>query len=257
MITVLMGMYNTKEEELRSSIESILNQTYKDYEFLIINDACTDNSRKIVLEYNDSRIRLVDNEMNLGLEKTLNLGLKLAKGEYIARMDTDDISVPERLEKQKEFLDNNKQYSFVGSRVNVFDEIGVYNKSKVYGEIQKNDLLWGTPFTHPSLMIRKHDIIKAGGYPLYRRCEDYAMEMNMYAQGYKGYIMPEYLLNYRMTSDGYKKKKYKYRVIEAKVKLKYFRKMKIEWYKYFYVIKPLIVGLIPHSILKKIHKGKE
>ena len=252
MITVLMGMFNTKEEELRASIESILNQTYKNFEFLIINDASTDNSKAIVESYKDNRIRLIDNEKNLGLEKTLNRGLMLAKNEFIVRMDTDDIAYPERLEKQLKFAMNHPEYSIIGTRAEIFDENGIIGTSKKYGPINKEDFIFGAPFMHPTILLRKSDVLKCGGYPLYKRCEDYAMEMNLYSNGYKGYIMNDILMKYRMTQAGFKKKKYKYRIIESKVKYVYFKKLGIKWYKYIYIIKPLIVGLLPKKILSKI-----
>ena len=92
-VTVLMSVYNS-EKFLRESINSILEQTFKDFEFLIINDGSTDSSREIILSYNDPRITLFDNKNNIGLTKSLNKGLDLAKGEYIARQDADDISLP-------------------------------------------------------------------------------------------------------------------------------------------------------------------
>ena len=106
LITVLMPVYNG-EKYLQQAIESILKQTFTDFEFLIINDGSTDNSENIILSYDDSRIRYIKNEENLRLIRTLNKGIELAKGKYIARMDCDDISLPYRFEKQlKEFQNN-------------------------------------------------------------------------------------------------------------------------------------------------------
>ena len=102
-VTVLMPVYNA-ELFLSEAIESILRQTWSDFEYLIINDGSTDNSRKIISSFRDPRIRLVDNPSNLGLTKSLNKGLELAEGEYIARQDADDISHPKRLERQVQFL---------------------------------------------------------------------------------------------------------------------------------------------------------
>ena len=112
-VTVLMPVYNC-EKYLRESIESILNQTFKDFEFLIINDGSSDKSAEIVESYNDNRINFVQNEKNIGLAASLNRGLDIAKGEYIARMDADDISLPERLEKQVRFMETNPQIGICG-----------------------------------------------------------------------------------------------------------------------------------------------
>ncbi len=109
-ISVVMPVYNTKEEWLREAIESILNQSYKDFEFIIIDDGSDKSIEPIVNSYNDARIVLIRQE-NLGIAKSLNYGFKISKGEYIARMDSDDISLPERFEKQVNFLDKNPQIS--------------------------------------------------------------------------------------------------------------------------------------------------
>lgn len=125
-VTVLMSMYNTPLEQLKESIESILNQTYKNFEFLIIDDGSNEECVNLVKSYNDKRINLVRNEQNIGLEKSLNKGLKLAKGKYIVRMDTDDIAYTDRIEKQVDFIKKNSEYSIVGSKAEIFDESGVY-----------------------------------------------------------------------------------------------------------------------------------
>ena len=114
MVTVLMAVYNG-EKFLKEAMESILTQTFTDFEFLIINDGSTDNSVKIIEEFNDPRIRLIHNEKNLKLIASLNKGISLAKGKYIARMDCDDISMPYRLEKEVDFLENSLEYGLVGT----------------------------------------------------------------------------------------------------------------------------------------------
>ncbi|SVC41049.1 uncharacterized protein METZ01_LOCUS293903, partial [marine metagenome] len=106
LITVLMPVYNGAKY-LNEAIDSILNQTFQNFEFIIIDDGSTDDSVKIIKSYDDNRIRLVENRNNLGQSETLNKGLSLTRGKYIARMDQDDISMPERLKKQFEFMENN------------------------------------------------------------------------------------------------------------------------------------------------------
>lgn len=122
-VSVLMSVYNG-EQFLRESIESILYQIFSDFEFLIINDGSTDGSKEIILSYNDPRIRLIENEMNIGLTKSLNKVLRAAKGKYIARMDSDDICKPDRLESQVTFLDNNPDFKLVGSWCEIIDNDG-------------------------------------------------------------------------------------------------------------------------------------
>ena len=119
LISVVMSVFNTKEEYLRCAIESILNQTFTEFEFIIVLDLPTDNSASIVDEYQkkDNRIIVIRNESNIGLTKSLNKALKIAKGKYIARMDADDIAVPDRFEKQYHFMEKNSTIGVVGGHV--------------------------------------------------------------------------------------------------------------------------------------------
>ena len=120
-VAVLMSVYNG-EKYLREAINSILSQTFNDFEFLIINDGSTDGTADILKSYTDSRIKIINNEKNIGLTKSLNKGLKIAKGEYIARQDADDISMPERLKEEVAFLEIHKDYAVVGTFVKILNE---------------------------------------------------------------------------------------------------------------------------------------
>lgn len=164
-VTVLMSVYNG-EKFLREAMESILNQTFKDFEFIIINDGSTDSSRDIILSYNDLRIMLIDNEKNIGLTRSLNKGLRIVKGEYIARQDADDISFPKRLEKQVKFLNTHKDVGLVGSSYMLIDEKGnkVQNRVKTKSEELKKDLWKGNRFCHGSVIFRKDCVKKVGFY---------------------------------------------------------------------------------------------
>lgn len=255
-VTVLMSMYNTPIDQLKKSIESILKQTYKNFEFLIINDGSNDECFQFIQSYSDERIRLVNNEKNIGLEKSLNKGILMAKGRYIVRMDTDDIAYSNRIEKQLEYIKNNPNYSIVGTQAYYFNKNGIYGKSFAKGEITVKELLKGTPFIHPSLIINKDHLKKIGGYPEYSRCEDYAMELELYSNGFKGYIMDDILMMYRMDDMSYKKRSLKKRVLESKMKIKYFKKMKVSVLDYRYAVKPILAAIIPSRIIQKYHKIK-
>lgn len=256
-VTILMCEYNTKEEELRKSIESILNQTYRNFDFLIIDDCSNKKSKDILKSFRDERIKIITNEKNLGLDRSLNKGINLINTDYIIRMDTDDIAKKDRIEKQMKFVKCHPEYSIVSGNANFFDDNGIYKTTNRFGEIKSKDLVKGTPFIHPTMIIKTEDIKSIGGYPIYRRVEDYAMAMEMYVHGYKGYIMKDVLIDYRMNADGYKKKKFKYRLVEVAVRFKYYRKLKVKWYCYIYVIKPILVGIIPKCFLQKYQKSKK
>ena len=180
-VSVVMAVYNTKEQYLRLAIDSILNQTFKEFEFIIIDDKSTDGSLNVLQEYanKDVRIVLIENQENIGLTRSLNKGLKLAKGEYIARMDADDYSVPNRLERQCEFLDANLEVGIVGGYVYT----GIKGKRVITAcsqnpEVTKIHMMFhnaGVP--HPTAMFRK--VLSNGKIMLYDerilKSQDYAL----------------------------------------------------------------------------------
>ena len=154
-VTVLMAVYNG-EKYLREAIDSILRQTFTDFEFLIINDGSTDNSVEIIKSYDDKRIHLVHNEKNIGLAASLNKGLKLAQGDYVARMDCDDISYPLRLEKQVKFMDKHLDIGICGAWMRTFGE----TKEEVLSYPTSNEEISATLFyksaiSHPTIIFRK------------------------------------------------------------------------------------------------------
>lgn len=159
-VTVLMPVYNG-EKYLSDAIDSVLCQDYTDFEFLIINDGSVDNSPKIISSYSDARIRLLNNEKNIGLVNTLNIGLESAKGEYIVRMDCDDISAKNRLSVQVAFMDNNMNVGASGSYY-----YRLINGKKAVMDFPLNQdelkcfMLFICPIAHPSAIIRNSIIQK-------------------------------------------------------------------------------------------------
>lgn len=160
-ISVVMPAYNA-EKYVGEAISSILNQTYKDFEFIIINDGSTDKTKEVIQAYNDSRIVYLENEHNLGIVTTLNKGLRYATGEYIARMDADDISVKDRLEKQVTYLDKNKSIGLLGTGICVFGEkLQDQNRTFTTDPKQlKAELIFNSCIAHPTVMIRKEILEK-------------------------------------------------------------------------------------------------
>jgi glycosyltransferase involved in cell wall biosynthesis len=192
-----MPVYNA-EPYLYDAIDSILNQTFHNFEFLIINDGSTDNSEKIILSYKDSRIRYIKNETNIKLIETLNKGIENARGKYIARMDADDISLPNRLEKQYAFLENHPEIGIVGTWFESFNEKGVIGISKYNTKHQEICFkqLYQINLCHGTCMIRKeildeHDLnfnpeyIHAEDYDLFTRMSKLTKLANLEFVGYK------------------------------------------------------------------------
>ena len=155
-VSVVMPVYNG-EKYLKEAIDSILNQTYTDFEFIIINDCSEDNTEKIILEYKDERLVYLKNEFNMGISRTLNRGIEISKGEYIARMDADDISLPNRFEKQVAYMDEFKMVGVLGTGIIIFGEGIEEIPYSFASDMQqaKADLFFNSSLAHPTVMIRK------------------------------------------------------------------------------------------------------
>lgn len=262
-VSVIMGVYNCKDFQLlNQSINSILEQTFTDFDFIICNDGSTNETLSVLKEYEkkDPRIRVLSYEINKGLNFALNCCLGVATGEYIARQDDDDVSDIHRFEKQIRFLETNSEYSMVGTIAEVTDDTGTWGEYLVPEKPQKKDFYWNSPFMHPTMMIKREVFSSLGGYRCAketRRCEDIDLFMRAYAAGYKGYNIQEKMYKYRMVNDPKKKHRpIKYRIDEAIVKYKGYKAMGILAQGLPYVLKPILVGLIPQRILYQINKKR-
>ena len=198
LISVILPVYNS-ELYITETIESILAQSYSYFELIIINDGSTDNTENCILKFKDDRIKYIKNDSNLKLIKTLNLGLSIAKGKYIARIDADDIALPHRFEKQIEFLENNSSYGIVGSFAQTF---GSENKILKFIENDQDirfALLSYNPFIHSSVLIRKtiltENNLHFDSNQLHVEDYDLWIKILMYS---KGKILPEILIKYRI-----------------------------------------------------------
>lgn len=211
LVSVIMSVYNG-EKYLVQAIYSILNQTYQNFEFIIIEDCSTDNSLDILEEYakKDSRIKIIKKEKNIGIKgfiENLNLGISIAKGKYIARMDQDDVSLPERFQKQVDFLENNPEITLVGAQLNLINE-----QNKITGEaiaaLQHRDIVKRITsqiqLFHPVIMFRKDQNIQYREKFIY--CEDYDLYLNLITQGKKLANMNEKLLHYRILESSISRK---------------------------------------------------
>ena len=198
-ISVIMPAYNA-EKYIAEAMDSILNQTFRDFEFIILNDCSKDRTEEIILSYDDPRIVYVKNEENMGVARTLNRGLDMAKGEYIARMDADDISLPERFEKQVAYLDANADIAVLGTNIELFTD----KKSLGFREFSHNpelmalDMFFSCGVAHPSVMMRTNVIQNLGGYaPEFNGLEDYELWCRV-LEHYNITTLPDILLQYRI-----------------------------------------------------------
>lgn len=205
--SVIMATYKESIECLKQSIESIINQTYNDFEFIIILDN-PDNKEHIVFinDYvcKDERIKFYINDKNMGLTNTLNRGLKLAEGKYICRMDADDISELYRMEHQKKYLEEN-DFDLIGGISQMIDEDGntIYSIKKVPTNFKKikKCIKYNQVISHPTWFGKKEVFDKLNGYRNMPLCEDYDFTLRAILQGFKISNVNECVLKYRMTKD--------------------------------------------------------
>ena len=206
LVSIIMSTYKEEEIFLRQAIESILNQSYKDFEYIIILDNPDNNLHiRIIKEYAnlDKRIKFYVNEKNMGLTASLNKGLGLAKGKYICRMDADDISINKRIENQKRYLEENN-YDLIGGISQLIDENGksIYSIKKVPTNMDKikKALRYNQIISHPTWFGKKEVFEKLNGYRNMPLCEDYDFTLRAVLNGYKISNIDETVLKYRMTS---------------------------------------------------------
>jgi len=228
-ISVIMSVYNG-EKYLAKAIESILNQTFRDFEFIIINDGSTDNSLNIIKKYAklDKRVVLMNNKKNIGLTISLNKCLKIAKGEYIARMDADDISLPERFQIQYDFLEKNKNIFLVGTGAIKIDENGekttyfnpITSPKEVKKILQRKDCIY-----HPSIIFRNEDNLSYREKFTYS--QDYDFYLCLLSKGKKLVSISDRLINYRCDPNAISQAKRGKQILFAeKAKEFYHQKLK-------------------------------
>lgn len=214
LVSVLMAVYNG-EKYIAQSIESILIQTFQDFEFIIIDDGSKDNSLKIIKEYQnkDNRIKFIENKENIGLPASLNKGLEIAKGKYIAREDADDFSLPERLRLQCDYMENHHSISLLGADCGYIDINGhLIYETIHFSQIKdffNNILNQKTIFPHGVAFIRTETIKALGGYnENFYYSQDVELWLRFIKNNYKLAVLPKIIYLLRLTSEKNKKKSY-------------------------------------------------
>lgn len=208
LVSVIMSVYNESEKWLCESIDSILNQTYNNLEFIIVIDnPNNENIKKVIDAYkkNDKRVKIIINEKNLGLVDSLNIAIKYCNGYYIARMDADDISFKNRIEKQKNYLEKN-DFDFVMSHIDKIDENGeIINISHIMEDYDTKKLekleRYCNVSTHPTWFMKRKVYDELKGYRNISRCEDYDFILRAFQRGFSISKMKESLLFYRVRKN--------------------------------------------------------
>ena len=263
LVTVIMGVYNQhSRRRLAEAVNSILCQTMHSWELIICDDGSDGEAAHHLQEYEnvDERVRVIRHRENRGLAATLNTCIAQAKGKYIARMDADDISKPERLEKQYRFLEEHKEFAFAGCNADLINDDGVWGVRRMPERPSRRDFLPFSPFIHPSVMVRREVYLASGGYYVSKetwRCEDYELFMRLYAQGYCGCNMQDSLFCYREDKESYERRKFRYRVDEARIRRRNFKNLGMKGpLAWLYILRPIAAGLLPAAALMYLKQGR-
>lgn len=261
--SVLMSVYyKEKPQYLKQSIDSMLNQTLKPDEIILVKDGpLTHDLDKVIDLYSDNEIiKVITIDKNVGLGKALNIGLMNCKNEFVARMDTDDIALHNRCEKQIEILKGNSNLSVVGSGIVEFIDapeniVALKEVSATNNEIKKN-MKFRNPINHPSVMFRKSDVLDVGSYVHWDLNEDYYLWIRMALKGYKFHNINEPLVKMRITNDTYLRRGgLKYFLTQKKLFDYMLKNGMINTFEYSYnnLIRLTIRVLIPNRVRKELY----
>ena len=258
-ISVLMGIYNCAST-LVEALDSLYAQTYQGFKVILCDDGSTDDTYAVAKDYaaQHDNIVLLRNEQNRGLNYTLNHCLKYADTEYCARMDGDDVSLPDRFEKEISFLDQNKDYAVVSTPMIYFDEKGDFRSGRGRGKVTAMDFVHGTPICHAPCMARTRVIKEVGGYSVSKkllRVEDYHLWFKVFAAGYSLYMLDECLYKMRDDRNALSRRNWLTRRNEAYVKHVGYKMLGLPWWYQMFAIVPIIKYMAPMWVYRIFHRG--
>lgn len=261
-ISVIMGIYNCADT-LAEAIDSIIEQTFTDWELILCDDGSVDDTYAVAEGFqkkHPEKIVLIKNERNMGLNYTLNECLKHASGKYIARMDGDDISLPARFETERKVLEDEPDLAVVSTTMIHFDDMGEFARRNTCTEYPTaGSLVHGPVHCHAPCMIRSEAIKAVGGYSVddrLLRVEDWHLWLKIYALGLKGKNLPEPLYKMRDDRKAAGRRKFRYRLNEARMVILTVNTLKLPKWKYVYTLRPIIVGSLPRWAYSYLHRKK-
>lgn len=246
IVSVVMAEYNTYPPHLEQAIKSMLNQTFQDFELIIVDDGGRNDLGALLARFDDPRLRVLSNGTNKGLVYSLNVAIRSARSDNIVRMDTDDIAAPNRIEKLHEFMSAHPEYTVAASRAVEFsNERRTGRILGTSGEKKARQLMRGDAPIHPAVIFRRQAIIEAGMYEDFHRAEDLALWCKLVATGKRIYVLDEVLLHYRVNPSDYRKRTLRNRLGEIKARLTYYPQLGAKPHDYLFIAKPALVGLLP------------
>lgn len=260
-ISVILGIYNCSDT-LSEAIECILCQSYTNWELILCDDGSTDHTYEIAKDYAaryPEKIILLRNDKNRGLNYTLNHCLQYVSGEFIARMDGDDHCSKDRFAIELEVFDKEPELSIVSTDMVFFDESGIWGRIQHPDYPEKKDFPHESPFCHAPCLVRKEAFDAVCGYSEEERLlrvEDYHLWIKMYAAGFRGKNIHEPLYQMRDDRNAYSRRKFKFRINEAYVKVTAVKELGLPKWMLLYALRPIITGLMPNFLYDWLHKTR-
>lgn len=261
-VSVIMGCYNCATT-LGAAIESIINQTYQNVELIMCDDCSDDDTFVKMKDYKEKypeRIKILRNDTNLSLGPTLNKCLSLVSGEYVARMDADDISSEERIQTQVDFLENHLDIDLVGTSMRGFDEKGFKSLFQVKeGYVSKYNTVFSVPFLHATIMAKANVYKQLNGYNLSKytkRVEDVDLWFRFFEKGFTGYNLNLPLYYVRQDGSEYKRRTFSNYLNAFLVCLKGAYRLKLPLVYYIGAFNPLVKYFVPVFVKKYLHKKR-
>ncbi len=259
-ISVIMGIYNCAPT-LGEALDSLLAQTCQDFKVIMCDDGSTDNTVEVAEKYASrypEQFILIRNPRNMGLNYTLNHCLEYADTEFVARMDGDDISLPERFELEVNFLDSHADYAIVSGPMIYFDEKGDFRTGRIRSpEPTEADFVKGTPFCHAPCMVRREAYEAVGGYSVDNkllRVEDYHLWLKMYLAGYRGYRLSNPIYKMRDNREAMVRRTFRNRINEMYVKHLCIKKFKLSKLQYMHLLVPMLKACCPNRLAMLLRK---
>lgn len=261
-ITILMSIYNCAST-LEKALDSLMGQSYQNFKVVLCDDCSTDNTYKVAKEYTDKfpdKFILLRNDENMRLAYSLNRCLEYADTEYVARMDGDDISKPERLKKEIEFLDSHPEFAIVSCAMEYSDGNKIFMVSKPISEPTKKDFIGNVPHAHAPVMIRTDAIKNVKGYTVKkwtRRSQDSHLWAKLYSQGYRGYNFQEPLYVMLDDNKARKRRKTSDALLSFRRRYEIYKLLGINYIYLYHQIIDLGKTFLPNSIYNFFHTRKQ
>jgi len=259
-VSFIMGAYNC-ERYIKESMDSMLSQDFEDFEIVVCDDGSKDRTLEMLKCYEEKwpdKVVVIQNEKNKGLNATLNSCIAVARGEYLARQDADDLSCPKRIRMQLDFLKKNPGIDFVSSDMLFFDADEAWGSTSVKEFPVARDFLKSSPFCHAPTMFRRECLISVNGYREKKRLlrvEDYDLFSRLYAAGFVGANIKKPLYSMRDGREAEQRRAYRFRVNAAVARLVAYSSLNFPFYLYPYAFRPLIVGALPKPVYRFL-RGK-